>query len=252
MRRTPGPRPEAIDPGLTRLDGALPRRRESVRLGRHELVLETLDDLDQAIDEIMRTRPPGKDPAAGVAEICPHFGVVWPAAAALCAQLDDHAQNAGVPKSVLELGCGLALPSLIARKLGATKVVASDRHELVPQFLRRNAALNRLDGIEYRELDWRQRSDPLWSTSRLERFELILGSDLLYEAWQPGHLAHTLALLMDKPGSEAWIADPGRRYVDTFLVLAEAVGLRCHTEHSRSIEHGRSRVDVRILVMRRD
>lgn len=230
------------------LDQQLARRREVVRIAGLQLELESLDDLDQVIDLIMRLQPPDKDPATGVAEVCPHFGVVWPSALALCELLCERSQTSK-PTSILELGCGLALPSLIARKLGIPKVVATDRHALVPHFLERNAALNRLPKVEWRPLDWRHVEAQSWINA--EAFDLVVGSDLLYEPWQPGHLAHALALLLRDATTEAWISDPGRRYLDTFATLAEAEGLECRALPPRSVGHGRGMVDVDVLVLRK-
>lgn len=187
--------------------------------------LETLCELDVAAD---------------------HFGVVWPAALALCEHLQAILPARQRPLDVLELGCGLALPSLVARKLGARRVVATDRHPLVPEFLGRNAAANGVAGVEYRTLDWRKLDD-----RDLGKFDLVIGSDLLYEAWQPGFLAHLLPRLL-RPGGQGVVADPGRRYVDDFVRLVEGAGGHCDLSDLRRVPQGERLVDVLIVVVTRD
>src|SRR6185295_10916368 len=119
-------------------------------------------------------------------DLCPYFGVVWPAARALAEELARRGE-ALAGKTVLELGCGLALPALVAVKLGA-RVTATDLHPDVPAFLARNLALNELapDALEYLELDWR-------TCDLARRFDYVVGSDILYEAGHPAPVARALA-----------------------------------------------------------
>lgn len=229
---------------LLRLDQSLVRRYAVVQAGGFEFRCECLDDLDQVIDQMLARLPPGKDPATGVAEVTPHFGVVWPSALALAEHLAQNLRSALPQMHVLELGCGLALPSMVASRLGARRVVASDRHPLVPLFLERNLAFNRIAGIEYQNLDWRA------ADCAGERFDLVIGSDLLYEAWQPGFLAQALSHFLAQGGS-ALIADPGRRYVDAFVSLAEASGYHCELASLKPVTHGQSAVEVLIVEVRR-
>src|SRR3546814_16459737 len=81
-------------------------------------------------------------------------------------------------KRILELGCGLGLASLVLRRRGAD-VVASDYHPLAETFLAYNAALNELPAVPYRTLRW---DTP---NASLGRFDLIIGSDILYEPDPP-------------------------------------------------------------------
>jgi len=251
MRRVSREIGSVLDPGLLRLDRVLSKHQQIIHVSGIALKLEVLDDLKDAIAKIMRECPPTKDPATGVAEICPHFGIVWPSALALSEYLVEQAQKdpSTRPRSVLELGCGLGIPSLIARKLGVSRVVASDRHELVPFFLKRNAASNKLEDIVFKHIDWRLVGDDSDPTTVKEAFDLIVGSDLLYEAWQPGHLANTLASLLSVPNAsrKAWIADPGRKYFSSFLELVEARGLKCRPLPDRMIPHGKKSVAINMV-----
>ena len=191
-------------------------KRVRERFGDVELSLETLADLDAAVDELLgRT---AEHPEELERDLCPYFGVVWPAARALAGELARRGQElAG--KSVLELGCGLALPALVAAKLGA-RVTATDLHPDVPAFLARNLELNDLapDALRYREHDWR--------AAALEgSFELVVASDVLYEAGHPAPVARALAAHV-APRGEILLADPARAYLQACLDELARLGFR--------------------------
>lgn len=125
------------------------------------------------------------DPA-GVAErlgissaTWPLFGLVWPSALVLAAHLQD---TVLLDKRILEVGCGLALTSLsLHRRHG--DVTASDHHPLAGAFLAANLELNLLPALPFSQGDWATLNPGLG------RFDLIIGSDVLYERNHPALLA---------------------------------------------------------------
>lgn len=83
---------------------------------------------------------------------------------------------------ILEIGCGLGLASLVIhRRLG--NVTASDYHHYTDRFLRTNLLLNDMQTLPYVSGHW-ERANPL-----LGEFDLIIGSDVLYERDHPLQLA---------------------------------------------------------------
>jgi predicted nicotinamide N-methyase len=127
------------------------------------------------------------------------FGQLWPASEVLALAMSAFAV-AG--KRVLELGCGLALSSLVLKRRGAD-ILASDHHPLAESFLRHNARANSIDMPAYLDLPW-SRTAPT-----LGRFELLIGSDVLYER---GHVALLAALVRRHAArhAEVVVTDPGR------------------------------------------
>lgn len=158
--------------------------------------------------------PDGSAERAGVSPASwPLFGVVWPAGLALAEEMSRFPIDG---KSILELGCGIGLTSLVLARRGAN-ITACDYHPLAAEFLRQNAAMNGLAPIRFFTAPW------LGPNPLLGRFDLIIGSDLLYER---DH-ALLLAGFIDhhaNTAAEVLLADPGRGYVKPFSALLATQG----------------------------
>ena len=105
-------------------------------------------------------------------------------------------------KRILEVGCGMGLSSLLLNKQQAD-ITATDHHPEVEQFLQRNTLLNRDRRIHFERVDWGDHSDSLG------QFDLIVGSDLLYEDEHIDLLAGFIQRHA-KPRCEVILVDPGR------------------------------------------
>ena len=138
----------------------------------------------------------------------PLFGLLWPSGALLAARLGARPVTPG--ERILEIGCGLALASLVAHRRGAD-VTASDRHPLTAQFLAENLRLNGLPPMKYLHGDWDAAALPedLAAGPGADRFDLIVGSDLLYERDESGALAGFVGRHA-KASCVVWIVDPDR------------------------------------------
>jgi len=175
-----------------------------VELGSSSLLIERLESLDATIDDYFREyEKSGNDEL--FESLCPYFGVPWPAGVALAKYALTRFSD--FPGTVLELGCGLALPSLALAQRGHSSVTASDFHPDVPAFLEKNCRHNSVQ-VAYRQLDWQEAK---------RGADFLLGSDLVYDRRQPAVL---VGFLLSNPWREAIFADPGRPYWDQFLALA--------------------------------
>lgn len=178
-----------------------------------------LDNLESTIDELFLELEKSGN-ANLLEDLCPYFGCVWPSARALTEYLGSHNIEENGAVKVLEVGCGLAVPSLLlARSLKFSKVIATDFHPEVPKFLERNLVRNSIprDRFEYRELNWR---DP---PSDLGRFGVVIGSDILYEKSHVEDVAEALVQLVKSSG-RIIIADPMRPYLESFILEMKARG----------------------------
>lgn len=143
------------------------------------------------------------------------FGQVWPAGRLLAEAMATRPIDG---KRILELGCGLGLASLVLRRRGAD-VVASDHHPLAEVFLAYNAALNSLDSVPYRRLDWDA------GALNMGQFDMIIASDVLYESRHATMLA-TLIPALAKPSCEIVISDPGRGNANALSRMLADIGFR--------------------------
>ena len=138
------------------------------------------------------------------APVAPYWAVLWRSGVALARELEGEELGG---RRVVELGCGLALPSIAAARAGAS-VLATD---LAPEALalaKRNARANGVR-IEAAAFDW-------YAPAQLTRFDLVLAADVLYERPAVGALLDLLPRL----APEAWLADPGRPAAGAFLEQA--------------------------------
>jgi predicted nicotinamide N-methyase len=130
-------------------------------------------------------------------EFLPYWAELWPSGLAL-ARVVRRRDVDGL--RVLELGCGLAVPSIVAA-LGGAQVLATDWSPEALEVAAANAERNGAE-VEVELVSW---SD----SARLERgapWDLVLGADLLYEQRNVDQL---LALL-PRLGGEILLAEPGR------------------------------------------
>ena len=153
----------------------------------------------------LRNKQEFHDPT-GIAEklgICsaswPIFGVIWPSSLVLAHFIVDYETDS---KRILEIGCGMALSSLLLNKQCAD-ITATDYHPEVQTFLQRNTLLNGDSPVPFEQVDWTEKNDDLGL------FDMIIGSDLLYEDSHTELLASFIKA-HSKPVCEVIIVDPGR------------------------------------------
>jgi len=204
------------------------------RIGPHDYVIRSLSDRQQFWD------PDGRADRAGISSASwPMFGVIWPAAVALAEEMDEY-PIAG--KSILEVGCGLGLASMVLQRRGAD-ITASDYHPLAEDFLRYNCDLNGLAQVHFVIAPW---AGP---NPDLGRFDLIIGSDLLYEPDHPAMLAGFIARHANPKAQVIHIA-PSRGYSGRLSKhLAEQGYTR--SERSLNLEPESQKRQARMLIFTR-
>ena len=184
---------------------------------------ERLEPVERRIDIGGRPmsiwRPPDMESLIDLAafeadERIPYWADVWESAIVLA---EDLAAMDGAGKTLLELGCGLGLPALVAARSGFT-VTATDYEETALEGVRYNAERNALEGLRTRVLDWRNLPEDLGT------FDLVVAADVLYEAHHPAALAATIARSLDRSGL-GLVADPCRAKAAGFAPAARAAGL---------------------------
>ena len=167
---------------------------QTIEFGDIDIHLCTLRGIQEFYD------PDGVAEELGICSAAwPIFGIIWPSSLVLAHHMKSYDIGS---KKVLEIGCGIALSSLLLNKLDAD-ITATDYHPEAETFLNRNTTLNNDSVIPFQRIDW---SD---NNNNLGRFDLIIGSDILY-------LDEHVELLADfigeysNPMCEVIIVDPGR------------------------------------------
>jgi len=129
----------------------------------------------------------------------PIFGIVWPSSLVLAHHMIKHDIGS---RRVLEIGCGTALSSLLLN-MQNVDITATDYHPEAEYFLNRNTKLNGSSAIPFERTGWADNDDSLG------RFDLIIGSDLLYED-EHTELLTGFIREHSNPKCEIIIVDPGR------------------------------------------
>jgi predicted nicotinamide N-methyase len=213
----------------------------------YEVKLETVTgcgadlQIRSLLDKQQFHDPLGEAAAAGVSEEAwSLFGVVWPSARVLANAMLTQPLGG---RRILEVGCGLALASLVLHRR-AGEVVASDCHPLVPEFLKRNLKLNDLGPMEYLAANW-ARPNP-----RLGRFDLIIGSDVLYERGG-GTVLSTFVKEHAEARSTVVLVDPNRSQRTQFGRDMDALGFELTSAVITAAPGLEERYQGRLLTWRR-
>jgi predicted nicotinamide N-methyase len=180
----------------------------------------TIRDLDESIDTLCNFFGEADQDNSLAEEYCPYFGVMWEAGIGL----SQYLKNIRVKNlKVLEIGCGLALPSFVLTRNGAD-VIATDFHADVPLFLEVNQKKNNIQ-FRYKVMNWREEVQQAKSQHGL--FDLVIGSDILYESQHADQVAKALLSFL-APGGKIILADPGRAYVQKFITAMNDLGYKLY------------------------
>ena len=169
----------------------------------------------------------------------PYWMHLWPGAMALARILAGAAQVApGV--RLLEFGCGLGLPALIAAARGAS-VVATDWKPAPLCFLRSSAQLNgqRLGLIQ---MDWR-------APALKDVFDVGAGAEVAYDQATESALIEGLSHAV-RPGGMVWLADSVNTFRPSVAARLRAAGFVVGVSRVCEEEDGRP-VWVRLIEGRR-
>ncbi len=169
-------------------------RYQTLEFGDKDIHVRTLRDRQQYCD------------VNGVAEklgifsaTWPLFGIIWASGEVLAHLMFDYEVEG---KRILEVGCGIGLASLVLNQRLAD-ITATDHHPEVECFLLENIKLNNGEEIPFVRTGWNDED------SELGLFDLIIGSDLLYERDHVELLSCFIEQHADEH-CEVILVDPGR------------------------------------------
>lgn len=204
---------------------------ETYTVGGTDYAFTRVADPEKVLDDVIA--------AEGRGEMgrMPYWAELWESALGIGEWLHRNpAALAG--KQVLDLGCGMGFAGMIAASLGG-RVTFADIEKDCLDFALLNSA------------DWKSRVNALhvdWQTDRLrEKFDLILGADVLYERaqWDPleRFWSHHLA-----PGGLILLGEPSRPTGVPFPEWIQSCGWKVKTDQVRLEERSKT---IRLLILTR-
>jgi predicted nicotinamide N-methyase len=230
----PSAAPDDVERRRRQLLARIHRRYETVtealRVGGLDVAFTRVADPNRVLDQVAAEED-RLDKLAGRRRDgeelhLPYWAELWDSSLAIIEFLAETLPaRFDVPRlSVLDLGCGMGLTGTVAAALGA-RVLFADLEADALLFARLNAVA--FEGrVRTRRLNWQR--------ARLtERFDLIIGADILYEKIQwpylepfwRGHL---------RPGGVVLLGEPGRQTGDLFLEWVKPYGWEL-TQLKRSV-----------------
>lgn len=156
------------------------------------------DDVDRDLDAAIARGAPA-----------PYGRVLWPSASACAAVLLELASS-GAVKSVLELGCGTGLVSLVAARAGLD-VLATDVDEGALTAVAASAQVSAGSALRTAVFDVR-------GAASLPRADVVVAADLLYEELLAAALARRVREALAS-GAHVIVGDPGRVFRPRFDAL---------------------------------
>ena len=189
-------------------DAAFPWVTQTYRIAGRDWHLTTVEDQDALLHRVHTETDLANFP----------YGLLlWPSAIGLCEHLRQNGEKVR-NKRVLEIGAGVGLVGLVAQTLSPACLIQTDYHADALFIAQQNATQNGLaDTLFVRQGDWRN-----WPAD-LSGFDLVIGSDVLYERSLHDDLARLFPRLL-APGGEILLSDPLRPQAVSFVERLEKSG----------------------------
>jgi predicted nicotinamide N-methyase len=195
-----------------------------------------ITNIDEIFDQLILNHP---DDVQIIDDSIPYWTDLWPAAIGMSDFILEN-ETLFEQKRVIEIGCGLGLPSIVAAGV-AKEVTMTDYLEDAIVFAKRNVALNNLKNINFELLDWRD------IEVGHQKYDVILASDIAYEKRFFEQLPFALKAMMHY-NSMAVLSEPGRAFAKDFVDgLIEHFAV---TQFTKEVNWKGTKFNVGIYVLR--
>lgn len=177
-------------------------------VGNQQYKIYKIKNIDHVLDQVLES-------ASNPDENMPYWAEIWPSSIALSQYI---AKSGGlIDKEILELGCGVGLPGLVANAEGA-KVTLSDFQEDALRIVELNWIVNFGELPRTMILDWRTPPSNL-------KFETVIASDVVYEQSLFKPVLNTLKNVLAEKGV-IFLSEPNRSVAREFFSLLPAEGFQ--------------------------
>lgn len=195
-----------------------------------------ISNIDEVFDHLIDSNTGNDD----LDDFIPYWTELWPSAIGLSRFIIDHSSLI-TNKNVIEIGCGLGLPSIVAATY-TSNIHATDLIKDALNFASKNAKVNNVSSrIKFSVLDWRSYDDAV-------HYDIVLASDVAYEQRFFDALPNALGAMMSDEGISI-LSEPGRKFTEPFLeALNQKFDVSKHTYlvEWRSVNH-----EIGIYVMKK-
>ncbi len=178
----------------------------SVQIGEYDFQLLRIRDIDELFSLLLKKRPEAIELSD---EQMPYWAELWPSAIGLSMHLLSRRKEIN-GKKIIELGCGLGLPGIVASKLGGD-VLMTDYLAEALGIAKVNWIKNISKEFSGIKIDWRKVKEGV-------KYDIILASDVAYESRSFIPLISSLKLLLKKDGV-IYISEPNRKFTSPFIEM---------------------------------
>ncbi len=176
----------------------------SLQIGSYLIDIERITNIDELFNALIEKGEQHEDVQD---ERIPYWAELWPSALALShymCQMKFDWQD----KTVLEIGAGLSLPSIVAGKLGANLTISDYLVEAI-DFAKANWARNNPQQANFQVLDWREPNSAMAA-------DVLIAADVAYEKRMFDYLIPAFKTLC-KPDGVILLSEPNRAFAKPFL-----------------------------------
>lgn len=210
---------------------------------RFDLVTDTIEIAGASIEML---KPRSVDDLISeedfdIDERLPYWAEVWPSSRVLANHI---AKLVGNGRRLLELGCGVGFVSLVAARAGF-EVLATDYYAEALEFVRTNARRNSLPEPDVRLIDWRK------FPGDLGRFDVVVGSDILYERPYTQLIVEAFKRTLSPDGT-GFLTDPNRLAANGFPAECQAQGLNIVRRLDVPYQNGDVRQTIQLYELSRE
>lgn len=188
--------------------------QQTLMVGNKSVLLQKIKNIDALYEKLLNLP---KESEFHKDERIPYWAELWPSSIGLGNFIIEHS-HLFIKKNVLEIACGLALPSVVVASYCHSLILADYEADAL-KIANENMKINGIDStkISSEIVDWRAFPIDLYN-----KFEVVLASDIVYEkrAFEP--VFHLFSNMLLK-GKTIYFAEPNRAQSKDFILKLQSL-----------------------------